>query len=94
MELATNENILNLLFSYNPWWQTGTIQKEFIKEMKRFAYYEAYKTMLNDEIRRSVILCGARRTGKTTIMYQAIDSLLSNGVSPKNIIFISFDHPY
>ena len=93
MELATNENILNLLFSYNPWWQTGTIQKEFIKEMKRFAYYEAYKTMLNHEIRRSVILCGARRTGKTTIMYQAIDSLLSNGVSPKNIIFISFDHP-
>ena len=93
MELATNENILNLLFSYNPWWQTGTIQKEFIKEMKRFAYYEAYKTMLNDEIRRSVILCGARRTGKTTIMYQTIDNLLSNGVSPKNIIFISFDHP-
>ena len=93
MELATNENVLNLLFSYNPWWQTGTIQKEFIKEMKRFAYYEAIKTMLNRDIRRSVILCGARRTGKTTIMYQAIDKLINDGVSPKNIIFVSFDHP-
>lgn len=93
MELATTENILNLLFSYNPWWQTGIVQKEFIKEMKRFAYYEAIKTMTNNEIRRSVILCGARRTGKTTIMYQAIDSLIKEGVPAKNIIFVSFDHP-
>ncbi len=93
MELATNENVLNLLFSYNPWWQTGTVQKEFVKEMKRCAYYEAIKTMLNTDIRRSVILCGARRTGKTTIMYQAIDKLINDGVSPKNIMFVSFDHP-
>lgn len=93
MELTTNENILNLLFSYNPWWQSGSVQKEFIKEMKRFAYYDALKTMLNTDIRRSVILCGARRTGKTTIMYQAIDKLINDGVSPKNIIFVSFDHP-
>ena len=93
MELTTNENVLNLLFSYNPWWQTGTVQKEFIKEMKRFAYYDALKTMLNSDVRRSVILCGARRTGKTTIMYQAIDKLINDGVSSKNIIFVSFDHP-
>lgn len=93
MELATTENILNLLFSYNPWWQTGIVQKEFVKEMKRFAYYEAVKTMLNTDIRRSVILCGARRTGKTTIMYQAIDNLIKDGVPAKNIIFVSFDHP-
>lgn len=93
MELTTNENILNLLFSYNPWWQTGIVQKEFIKKMKRFAYHEAFATLTHSEIRRSVILCGARRTGKTTIMYQTIDTLLASGVSPKNILFVSFDHP-
>lgn len=92
MALVNSENILSLLFSYNPWWQTGAIQKEFNKPMKRFAYYEAMKT-LNHEIRRSVILCGARRTGKTTIMYQAIHELLDRGVLAKNILFISFDHP-
>ena len=43
-------NILNLLFSYNPWWQTGTIQKEFNKPMKRFAYYDAMEK-LNHSIR-------------------------------------------
>lgn len=93
MELNNPENILNLLFSYNPWWQSGVMQKEFNKPMRRFAYYEAMNTIDREDIRRSVILCGARRTGKTTIMYQAISELLERNVAPKNILFISFDHP-
>ncbi len=93
MELINSENILGLLFSYNPWWQSGNIQQEFNKPMKRFAYYEAMNTLDRHDIKRSVILCGARRTGKTTIMYQAISELLKRGVSPKNILFLSFDHP-
>ena len=92
MALANSENILNLLFSYNPWWQTGAVQKEFNKPMKRFAYYDAMEK-LNHSIRRSVILCGARRTGKTTIMYQAIHELLEQNIHPRKILFISFDHP-
>ena len=39
------------------------------------------------------MLSGARRTGKTTIMYQTISRLLKEGVSSRNILFISFDHP-
>ena len=93
MELVNSENILNLLFSYNPWWQTGRMQQEFNKPMKRFAYFEAMNTFDHSDIRRSVILCGARRTGKTTIMYQAINELLERNVAPKNILFLSFDHP-
>lgn len=93
MELNNPENILNLLFSYNPWWQSGIIQKEFNKPMKRFAYYEAMKIIDHQDIRRSAILCGARRTGKTTIMYQAISELLERGINPKKILFLSFDHP-
>ena len=45
MVLANSENILRLLFSYNSWWQTGNIQKEFNKPMKRFAYQEAINTL-------------------------------------------------
>ncbi len=93
MEIARSENILNLLFSYNSWWQSGRVQEEFVKPMKRFAYYEAMNTFERSDIRRAVILCGARRTGKTTIMYQAIGELLARKVPPKNILFLSFDHP-
>lgn len=31
--------------------------------------------------------------GKTTIMYQMIDNLIDEGVSPKNILYVSFDNP-
>lgn len=93
MVLFTEENIIDLLYSYNPWWRTGVVQKEFDKKMKRTTYYEANKIFNNSEIRRTVLLSGARRTGKTTIMYQTISSLLKNNVSAKNILFVSFDHP-
>ena len=40
-----------------------------------------------------VLLTGVRRIGKTTIMYQMIESLLNGGVAPSRIVYISFDHP-
>lgn len=92
MAIFTEENILNLLYSYNSWWKTGVMQKEFDKPFKRVPFYDAEKSFRN-EIRRTVLLSGARRTGKTTIMYQMISKLLDEGISPKNILFISFDHP-
>lgn len=93
MAFYSEENIINLLFSYNPWWNTGLVQKDFDKPMKRIAFHEALKAFSNDEVRRTVLLSGARRTGKTTIMYQTIARLIESGVSPKEIVFISFDHP-
>ena len=45
------------------------------------------------DIRRTVVLTGTRRVGKTTIQYQMIEALLQNGVSPQKIVFISMDHP-
>lgn len=93
MQLINSENILKLLYSYNPWWTTGMVQKEFDKPMRRFAYFEANKIIFHKDIRRSVLLSGARRTGKTTIMYQMIGELLRQGIFPKNLLFVSYDHP-
>ena len=39
------------------------------------------------------MLTGTRRVGKTTIQYQMIEELLSAGVAPQKIVFISMDHP-
>ena len=44
-------------------------------------------------IRRTVVLTGTRRVGKTTIQYQMIEALLARGVPPQKIVFISMDHP-
>ena len=84
MSYFSEESILNLLYSYNPWWKTGIVQKEFDKPMKRIAFYESWNAFNNTEIRRTVLLSGARRTGKTTIMYQTIAKLIENGINPKD----------
>lgn len=93
MDIINEENILKLLYSYNPWWNTDIISTDFAKEMKRFAFFEAKEKLFNKDIRRTVVLSGARRTGKTTIMYQMVEYLLKEDISSKNILFISFDHP-
>ncbi|MCL4417657.1 MAG: DUF2341 domain-containing protein, partial [Actinobacteria bacterium] len=67
--------------------------RESTKSVKRFAYYEAGKVLKHPTIRRSVILSGARRVGKTTILYQLIDEMLNNGIPAKHILYVSFDHP-
>jgi predicted AAA+ superfamily ATPase len=93
MELLSQENILNVLKAFNPWWTTGAVRAEFAKTFRRMAYYEAMKLMAHETLRRTVILTGTRRVGKTTIQYQIIDNLLKTGVAPQRIVFISLDHP-
>lgn len=93
MSITDPIRILKVLSAFNPWWKTGVINDAFTKSYKRFAYYEAMKRLDQNDIRRTVVLTGARRVGKTTIEYQMIQALLARGVKPTNIVFVSMDHP-
>jgi len=93
MSINNADNILKVLAAYNPWWRTGVLRPEFSRAYKRFAYFEAVKHLEHETIRRSVILTGTRRVGKTTIQYQIIEMLLAKGVDPKRILYTSLDHP-
>ena len=93
MNLTSQENILKVLTAFNSWWKSRTVRAEFSKTYKRFAFYEATKLFKHEDIRRTVVLTGTRRVGKTTIQYQMIDDLLKSGVNPLRILFISLDHP-
>lgn len=84
---------MKVLSAYNPWWRTGVVNPKLSKSYKRFAFYEAMKKLKDEDIRRTVILTGIRRVGKTTIQYQMIESLLNSGVAPQKIVFVSMDHP-
>ena len=92
MAIVNRENILTLLANYNPWWQTGSVPNKFLKEFRRCGYYSCQKALQSD-IRRMVLMSGARRTGKTTILYQIIADLLAQGMKAQNILFFTFDHP-
>lgn len=93
MAITTKEQILKVLRAFNPWWTTGSVHPDFTKKYRRFAYHEAMRRLDQTDLRRTVVLTGTRRVGKTTIQYQMIDTLLSRGIEPQRIVFISMDHP-
>lgn len=93
MAIISKESILKVLTYYNPWWKTGLVNPRMSKTYKRFAFYEAMKRLEQRDLRRIVVLSGARRVGKTTIQYQMIETLLSQDVAPQKIVYISMEHP-
>lgn len=93
MSIIGKDAILKVLTGYNPWWKTGQMDARMVKSYKRGAFYEAMRWLEEKTLRRSVVLTGARRVGKTTIQYQMIRELLGRGISPQRILFISMDHP-
>jgi len=93
MSIISKEALLKVLTAYNPWWKTGSIHPRLTKTYKRNAFYDVMNRLGHIDLRRIIVLTGARRVGKTTIMYQTIESLLLQGVKPQRIVYISLDHP-
>ena len=93
MSIISEEQIIKIMRQYNPWWKNPLSVKNESKPQKRLAYYEALNIIGQKTIRRFLLLSGARRVGKTTIMYQIIEKLINDGINPKNILYISFDNP-
>lgn len=93
MPIVSDEKIIKVLRQYNSWWRNPAAVKEESKPQKRIAYYEALKIIKHKSLRRFAVLSGARRVGKTTIMYQMIEHLIDEGINPRNILYVSFDNP-
>jgi hypothetical protein len=79
---------IDRLSEMNPWWKTGGVRKELVPSFKRGMFSEIQKYM---KMRQIIAIVGLRRTGKTTIMLQTIDTLLKKGIDPKRILYFSFD---
>ncbi|UUX93135.1 AAA family ATPase [Methanoplanus endosymbiosus] len=69
------------LESQNPWW----FSKSFNTGINRLHMFpEIMQYLIAKEV---LILTGARRTGKSTIVYQIIDHLLHSGTEKENILY-------
>lgn len=69
----------------NPWW----FKKSYETGIPRLRYYPMLQKYLNTP--EVLLILGARRTGKSTLLYQLISSLK---VSPEAILFINLDEPF
>ncbi len=85
--------ILNRFYFDNPWWKTSEIEKRYQNYPRRFYFDSFYDLIKESSINRAVVLMGPRRVGKTVMVYHAIEKLLSQGISPTNILYLSIDTP-
>ena len=72
---------------WNPWWVMKTVPKELMGiEREKFTQIRKYF-----DLRNIKDIIGVRRCGKSFLMYQIIQHLISSGINPKNIILLNFD---
>jgi predicted AAA+ superfamily ATPase len=68
----------SVLGQFNPWWRGEAISD--LPTWRRAAFRELQTWMSNPPAPRAVLLSGARQIGKTTLMLQAAEALLREGV--------------
>ena len=88
---VSKEELVAVLSQFNPWWRDEVIAD--LPKWRRAAFRELHGWLTNPPAPRAVLISGARQIGKTTLMLQAADALLRDGVTPANILYATFDHP-
>ncbi|MFW9855879.1 MAG: ATP-binding protein [Candidatus Thorarchaeota archaeon] len=90
--MSVDIDIIQFLRTWNPWWTTNEVPGSLLERFKRRDFYVISERI---EERQILSLTGLRRVGKTTLIYQLIDHLLTElHIPAKNILFISLENPY
>lgn len=81
-------HIQTALEKQNPWW----FKKSYETGIPRLEYYPHLQRYLNTQ--EILLILGARRTGKSTLLHQLISSLKASlNTPPEAILFINLDEP-
>jgi len=86
-----DSDVWTVLRGMNHWWDARTDLG--VPTWRRAAYREIRQWIINPPTARALLLSGARRVGKTTLLRQCIQELLASGVPPRQILYVTFDNP-
>ena len=89
--IASRTDLMAVLRQFNPWWKGERMSD--LPTWRRAAFAEVRQWVKSPPAPRAMLLSGARQIGKTTLLLQAIESLLAEGVPPGQILYATFDHP-
>ncbi len=89
--IGSKQELFTVLRKYNPWWESGAVPD--LPPWHRAVFREVRQWLIDPPAHRAILLSGARQVGKTTLLLQAIQALLDDGVSPERILYVTFDHP-
>ena len=77
----------------NSWWASGAIDPQY-EALPRRAFSAAFhEAVVRTAPRRTVILLGPRRVGKTVMVHHSISALLSAGTPAGRILHLAVDTP-
>lgn len=77
--------IIEILESWNFWkaaQKTGIRREEYLKKMERFS-----------KTGQIISIIGARRSGKSTLMFQFIKDLIDKGLASQNTLYVNLEDP-
>src|SRR5512145_1594284 len=92
MLTISDEDIAQRLRADNPWWGGPVDLSAFPYKLRRRSYYRVIEALLARRVRRALVLLGARRVGKTTLLRQLIGEASATGQFGP-VLFASVDTP-
>lgn len=94
MRTISSDDVISRIRLENPWWTGNQTTGELYRKLKPRPYFDLFFPLVKSRsIRRAVILMGPRRVGKTVMIHHTVQALLSEGVHPQSVCYISVDHP-
>ncbi len=85
--------IIDRLRFENPWWVSGKVEADYSIMLPRKYFDLFYLLVVENEVRRSVVLMGPRRVGKTVMLHHTIQLLLEHKHDLHKICFINIENP-
>lgn len=82
--------VLEVIKKINPWFRDNQVPSAQLESFRRRDFLMLEKEL--DTLDMTTLIIGARRVGKSVLMYQLIDSLLKRGIDGKRILFIQGDN--
>src|SRR6185369_12162723 len=89
----TESDYMRILEEQNPWHKLNRVPDELAPPVRRPMAEVLWQLMLNPPLPRYQIILGPRRVGKTTVMYQTVRQMLTEGVEAKRLWWLRLDHP-
>ncbi len=94
MQQISKEQVIRRIQAENIWWVSPHEIDKTYNNLRRRAYFNLLLPLVEAiEPKRAVLLMGPRRVGKTVMMHQVVQELISHDVKSKHCCYFSVDHP-
>lgn len=93
MKDVSYQQVEDHLKRLNPWWHNARMDADTLTLRPRAYLASVQQLLVEQKLRRAVVLLGPRRVGKTILIRHLIADLLDRGIAAQRIAYVEMDHP-